>query len=382
MNCRDNIIFVENSYESTQKDFTESEKVLLNRIVGSIRELDEDSESPSSVKDLKIKILSIISMRRKTVLYNAILIDKKSKFPIVVKSTIQYSEKYRDDDLMEGLMDILKNKFGAFYDYKSNQYILSNEQKSILETLRRLENIYPRLFYDDSILDSEYISHKKIWEKAVELSMEEYTCKTFGVYYDMDEPIVHYLIEKLQPLVIVNIALDISNFAIDVIRSLSVIHASGMLHLDVTPLNIMLKGDKYVVIDFGTTIKYENSTKENTEIKRYRGTPWTAARQSYHDKYSYTSDLESLVYILELFTKYELPWSFDQDDEETYYKKMKFVPTDPRSKKLWNYINEINEKSKIKNSVVQIDYDKCVSFFQENKQIEEPKEPQQNCNVM
>jgi hypothetical protein len=64
-----------------------------------------------------------------------------------------------------------------------------------------------------------------------------------------------------------------------------------------------------------------------------------------------------------------LSWVSGQEgrnDEKTYNEKMRFVPSDPRLRKLWNYINETNdanEKSEAIESNDAIDYEQCIGFF-------------------
>lgn len=376
MEHNDTRIFVDDAWKQTKLDFTEFEKNLLQSIVGSTRVLVVN-EGEENQGEKQIKILSVISLREKTILYEAVLIDGTVEFPIVVKSTIKYTEVYNEQLLIEELLYKLNpdTHFESLWDEEFEKYILSDSLRAQLEPLLERERKYPTYVYEKNVLDKEYEYNKVVWDKAIELGREEYAYKTFGIYTDKDQPIVHYLMEKLQPFEAITAAhlsesnkdsvdfdtMGLNKLAVDVINCLSLIHQSQILHLDLTPMNIMVKGEKYVVIDFGVSIgDYKISLEEHDEVKLYRGNPLSAARQSYFGKYRRSNDLESLVYILEMAAGNKLSWASEQqsrDDEEIYAKKSSFTPKDSRVCKLWNYINEVNEND------AEIDYDRCLGFF-------------------
>lgn len=92
------------------------------------------------------------------------------------------------------------------------------------------------------------------------------------------------------------------NIALDVCRALQELHALGIVHRDVKPENILLQGDKAVLIDFDASRLHKSNTSSDTRIM---GTTGYAAPEQYgFSQTDARADIYSLgIFINEMLTQ-------------------------------------------------------------------------------
>jgi serine/threonine protein kinase len=89
------------------------------------------------------------------------------------------------------------------------------------------------------------------------------------------------------------------------------IHTAGIVHQDLKPHNIMRKGGKLFIIDFGLARQLQTEANKSLyTIKGFIGTPRYASVRAHNMfEQGQKDDLESLFYNIAYFYYQRLPWS-------------------------------------------------------------------------
>jgi len=94
----------------------------------------------------------------------------------------------------------------------------------------------------------------------------------------------------------------------ELVVCLEEIHSENIVHRDIKPMNIMLHGNRMIIIDFSLSIHQEH-TLRSTVV----GSPIFMSIKAHKDelkKYTYHDDLESTFYTFIYCINGVLPWSF------------------------------------------------------------------------
>jgi len=171
----------------------------------------------------------------------------------------------------------------------------------------------------------------------------------------------------------VNFSLSIENInsvMIQMLNAIDFIHTEDILHLDIKPDNIMKKGNRWYLIDFGLAKRYKLQDENciNQDMIKH-GTPWYMARDAHIGLISRKCDLESLVYTLATMNKTILSW------QKNWGKIDRKIISDLilcEKNKFFNSINTLNFPENFKRFITLVnllvpgiapDYKKMISFF-------------------
>lgn len=115
------------------------------------------------------------------------------------------------------------------------------------------------------------------------------------------------------------------NYAVQMINLLEKLHFLKFVHGDIKPANIVLDQTKQLaLIDFGNTKDIYVSALSRAE---FTGTLAYCSLSIHNlNKLSYGDDLESLVYMLEIFLTGSLPWYGSTDQAAVKHAKEEFIP--------------------------------------------------------
>lgn len=123
--------------------------------------------------------------------------------------------------------------------------------------------------------------------------------------------------------------MDVMFKAEQLLIALEAVHSRHIVHQDLKPKNIMAKGSKTYLIDFGLATKVKKSHKDLPRTKGMLGTPSFASLTALLGSTQFPKDdLESLGYVIVWLLKGCLPWeSYVTEGNLSGLKTMKFHST-------------------------------------------------------
>jgi len=108
---------------------------------------------------------------------------------------------------------------------------------------------------------------------------------------------------------------------IEILKIIQLMHESGIIHRDIKPDNILVKGAKPYLLDFGLAKQPDNPSQELTRIGEKLGTPLYQTEMLKEDaaKATYADDLQQVGYLIWVIAEKRVPAS---EDEYTAYLTM------------------------------------------------------------